>query len=528
MMTKNKIIMGIAVFGSMIAPIAHAQQSDIAKQRFIMDEAISTIEDYETFATIADEEIRYSFENLFVNENATIYNDLLGISKGGSLTVKEYAKSLSEGLRNKKATIKNIKKERVWNENGVWKVRFAFDKAMSYTNKCGVYFSSTEFYDKEYHLAATLVYDESANKCKIESITGNVNSSKKLPDTYFVFKSDDQRDYQLSYQNKKLAFNSYGQALLEGAYDKNAFRYSDPDVELTPVFDECNNVSMKYKARKFRIKLHYDLGLGEALDLADVDGLNNHKTSSFSFGVDFGYVFPSKSSVKTGLFVGLGMSQSTIETAFQTSDYSYSTDADVDGDEYTRHYTDLSLSQKAKLTELSIPVYADFNIKLHHLVSLYFDLGVKANVNISHAVDNTEGSAYIYGNYPQYGNLRMDEHWGYNGFGEKTFSDSDLDNKDLVGVSSFTADAFGGVGLRFNIPSTSLSVDVGANYQFGLIDVIKSEGAKIGLTNNTSSPFVYNTVSGLSSSEHIRNLVEASSSVKRKSLKLSVGLIYKF
>lgn len=528
MMKKLFLCIGIAVGGCMITSTANAQQTNIAKQRLVMDEAISTIEDYETFATIADDEVRYSFENLFVDENAIVYNDLLGISHGETLTVKEYCKELSDGFRNKKSTIKNIKKEGMWYENETWKIQFSFDKTLSYTNKCGVYFSSLEFYEKDYHLIATLIYDETARICKIESITGSVDSPKKLSDNYFAFKTEDKRDQSLTYKKQKMTFNSYGQALLDGSYNKSSFRYSDPDVELIPIIDQCDIVSMRYKARKMRIKLHYDLGMGESFDLSEADRMNSHKTSSSSFGVDFGYVFPSKSNIKTGLFLGLGMSQSTVETVFKTSDYYYSTDADVDGDNYVRHYVDFNLSQKVKLTELVVPVYADINIKLHQLVSLYFDLGVKAMLNIEHKVDNTEGSAYIYGVYPQYNNLRMDEHWGYNGFGNKTFSNSDLDNSDLVGVSSFTADAFGGVGLRLNIPSTPLSIDIGVQYQYGFMDILKPEGNRIELSNNNNSPLVYNTVSGSKSIEHVRNLSEVLSSVKRKSLKLSLGVIYKF
>ena len=512
----------------MMTSTTYAQQKNIAKLRFIIDEAISTIEDYETFATIADDEIRYSFENLFVDENAIVYNDLLGISHDETLTVKEYSKELCDGLRNKKTTIKNIKKEGMWYENETWKIQFSFDKTMSYTNKCGVYFSSFEFYEKDYHLIATLIYDETARICKIESVTGSVDSPKKLSNNYFAFKTDDKRDQNLSYKNQKMVFNSYGQALLDGSYNKSSFRYSDPDVELIPVIDECGNVSMRYKARKMRIKLHYDLGMGESFDLSEADHLNDYKTSSSSFGVDLGYVFPSKSNIKTGLFVGFGMSHSTIETVFKTSDYYYSTGADVDGDNYIRHYANLNISQKVNLTEIVVPVYADLNIKLHQLISIYFDLGIKAILNIGHKVDETQGSAYIYGVYPQYNSLRLDEHWGYNGFGSKTFSNSDLDNSDLVGVSSFTADVFGGMGLRFNIPSTPLSIDIGCQYQYGLMDIFKPEGNRIELSNNNNSPLVYNTVSGSNSTEHVRNLSDVLSCIKRKSLKLSLGVIYKF
>lgn len=518
----------MVAWGCTMSSIAYAQQSRIAIQRLVMDEAISTIEDYESFATIADDEIRYSFEELFVDENAIVYNDLLGISKEETLTVKEYSKKLSDGLRNKKATIKNIKKEGMWHENESWKVQFSFDKTMSFINKCGVLFSSSEFYDKDYHLTATLIYDEMTRKCKIESIVGSVDSPKRLSEDFFAFKKEDKRDQQLTYRNQRMTFNSYGQALLDGTYNKNAFRYSDPDVELIPIIDECNIVSMKYKARKMRIKIHYDMGIGESLDLSNTDRLSSYKTKSSSYGIDFGYVFPSKNSIKTGVFLGVGLAQSTIDTEFSSHDYFYSSNADVDGDNYIRHYMNFSLKQKVKLTEVTIPFYVDINIKLHQFVSLYFDAGVMAYLNIGHKVDNTEGNAYIYGSYPQYDNLRLDEHWGFNGFGNKAFTNKDLDNSDLVGVSSITADALGGAGLRFNIPSTPLVLDVGAKYQFGLIDIVKPEGNILSLTNNNQSPLVYNTISTHNSTEHVRNLTETFSSIKRRTLKLSIGLIYKF
>ena len=124
--------------------------------------------------------------------------------------------------------------------------------------------------------------------------------------------------------------------------------------------------------------------------------------------------------------------------------------------------------------------------------------------------------------------MRLDEHWGYNGFGNKNFTNSELENVDLAGVSNFTVDAFGGIGLRFNIPSSPLAIDIGANYQYGFMDLVKSEGEKIDLSNNSNSPLVYNSISGQNSTEHVHNLSESFSNIKRKSLKLSVGLIFKF
>ena len=88
----NIIIMFVqALFSSQIVC---AQQNTIALQRRIIDEAISTIEDYETYATISDDEIRYSFVDLFVSEEAQVYNDLLGLSFQNTLTAREYSQLL--------------------------------------------------------------------------------------------------------------------------------------------------------------------------------------------------------------------------------------------------------------------------------------------------------------------------------------------------------------------------------------------------------------------------------------------------
>lgn len=524
----NTIILSLALSSSQTI---YAQQNNISMQRRVVDEAISTIEDYETYATISDDEIRYSFVDLFVSGEAPVYNDLLGLSNQSTLTAREYSQLLGEGPRNKNAVISNLKKERAWYDNGTWRVLFSFEKTLAYSDKCGVYFSSEEFYHQMYHLEATLVYDEQSRRCKIEEIKGSVDSSNKLSETYFVFQSEDERDARLSYNGTRLSFNSHGQTFLPGSMNKKLFKYVDADAKVTPVVDDCNKVSMKYRPRKTRLKFHYDFGLGDAYKLDGADNaLKVDKNSSNNFGVDLGYVFPSKGIVKTGLFLGVGLSQSQIDLNYANADYTYTTTADVDGDSYTRHYQNLSMKQSIKMTDLTIPLYAEFNFQFSKIVHLFVDLGAKFNMNMGHKVDATEGNAYIYGIYPQYANLRMDEHWGYNGFGDRTFSSSSLDNADLVDVSSFTVDAFAGIGLRVNIPQTPLAIDIGVNYQMGLMDVVKANSAPVTLsgTPDATHALVYNTISGTDSKEHVRNLTESLSSIKRQRLMFSAGITLKF
>ena len=530
-MKKNIVNIIMFVQALFSSQIVCAQQNTIALQRRIIDEAISTIEDYETYATISDDEIRYSFVDLFVSEEAQVYNDLLGLSFQNTLTAREYSQLLGEGPRNKNAQISNLKKEKIWNENGEWKVLFSFDKTIAYSDRCGVYYSNQEFYDKEYRLEATLIYDDRVNKCKIEEIKGSIDSPNRLPEKYFVFKTEDDRDTRLSYNGTRLSFNSYGQTFLPGAMNKKLFKYVDSDAKITPIVDECNNVSMKYRPRKIRLKFHYDLGLGDAYKLDGADNsIKKDKNAYTNFGMDFGFAFPTRGVMKTGLFLGVGFAQSQIDLGYTNSDYSYTTKADVDGDSYTRHYQNLNVNQSIKMTDLTIPVYVDFNFQFSKIVHMYIDLGAKLHMNMSNKIDKAEGKAYVYGIYPQYDNLRMDEHWGYNGFGNQTFSNKTLDNEELLDISKFTADAFAGLGFRINIPQTPLVVDLGVNYQMGLMDVVKANSKAVALSGKTddSHALVYNTISGTNSKEHLRNLTESLSNVKRQTLLFSAGLMLKF
>lgn len=529
-MKKNIICVIIITWALSSLQMVYAQQSNSAQLRRAIDAALNTIESYSVWSTLADAEAHYEFLNLFVDKNSLVYNDLLGIKRDDNLTIEDYANTMLYALRNKKIFLKNIKNEGVSYENEQIRIRISVDKAISYIDSCGTYFSSSEFYAADHHLLFTLIYDNQERSCKIESITGSINSPHKLLSPFFAVKSGDKRDSLLIYDGSHLSFNSYHQALLDGLPNSKQFKSLDPNVIVKPQIDECNHVTMKYRERRFRLKAHYDLGLGDVykLDGAD-DALTIDKNLSNNIGLDFGYVFPSKGMLKTGLFVGVGFAQSKIDLGYTNTDYTYTTTMDVDGDSYTRHYQNLNINQSIKMTEMSIPLYANFNFHFNRVVNLFVDLGAKFNMNMGHKIDKTEGGAYIYGIYPQYDNLRMDEHWGYNGFGNQNFSSESLDNQDLLDVSSLTIDAFAGAGLRFNIPKSPIAIDLSVNYQMGLIDVVKANPTPVALsgTLDPANVLVYNTINNAASTEHLRNLTESLSKVKRQYLMFSAGIILK-
>jgi len=503
-----------------------AQQSNINRQRRALNAALTTVDNYFVWSTIYNDEAYYEFIDLFESKETLVYNDLLGIKQGPSLTVEEYANITRHKLRNKKIFIKNVNNEGVSYENGRTIVRISMDKSISYIDSCGTYYSSSEFYDdRDYRLNATLAYDSAKNVCKIISISGTMDSPSTLGARHFAFQRTNSRDNDLYYKGKLLKFNTYDQALLEGERDQQSLRknfsYSSPDMELRPQTNDCQ-VSMKYKTRRMSLRPYFAFGLGKALSRDGDDVFNDSKSTGYSFGVDFGVSVLSKRAISLGVFAGLGLSMSTLNLTYEEDDYNYISDDDVDGDTYVRHYQDLKLSQKMKFSELNIPIYLDLNIKLVKALSLYVDLGARFDANMSHKVNETEGSAYVYGIYPTYNDLRLDDHWGYNGFGARRFNNSDLVSTDLLDVNKITVNAIGGFGLRYNLPRIPISVEAGMNFVMGFNNIIKTSYA------STQDPLVYNTINGTESTEHVKNLTEMLNGVKRQQLRIHIGVIYKF
>lgn len=527
----KKVLLVLVCIQTTFAPSSFAQKGFTKIERTILDKALTMIEDYETLSAVSDEEAYYSFMELFNDEDLLIYNDLLGSSDKRMITVKEYADYQMNNAKNKQVFCTNIKKNRFWEDDGIWKVEYSFEKVSSYANKCGVYFSSRDFYGETYNMKMIVAYSEDTEKCTIESLTGDIQSTKKLAPNFYTFQKTSNSDNSLKYKGKDIKFNSYGQSFLDSDVDKEQFSCYDPDfLPLPQVDSQCRFVTMNYKARRMMIKAHYDMGLGKAFAFNENSSEVDSKASSNSFGVDFGYFFPSKSICKVGLFAGIGMTQTKMDMSYSNNDYSFRTNQDIDGDEYIRHYTNLSMTQEIKMTDVNIPVYLDFNFRTSQYLTVYFDLGVRANLNLSNNMDASAKVDYVYGVYPKYDDLLLNGNWGYNGFGKVQLSNVDLSNNDIADISKFTADAFGGAGIRIFIPKTTLAVDLGANYTFGFMDVVKASSDPLNLkgTGTYNNALIYNTMSGSSSTEHVRSLTEAVNGISRQGLKLCIGLAYKF
>lgn len=521
-----------------------AQDISPAAETQMMLRVVDLLEEYERYAGIDEDFSNYasSFRAMFVDGQAPVYNDLIGIAKGQTLTVKDYVSIMSTQSSTTRVEIKNIDKQSIFQEGNTWKIVCTFDKYVNLTSTCGIEFASDYFNASDYKLTATIVYNPEGNSCLFEKIEGTAEPIRTLSDDYRVFKSSNPRDKEVLYNGKQIEFNAMGQAFIGG---NGTFVYKDPDVQLKIVEDDpqCRTWHMAYKPKPFRLKLHYDFGLGNEYSHSETNLLSDVKTSGSNFGVDLGYIFPSKSKFKIGAFVGIGMTQSNLNMSFLSNDYAYSSKADVDNDNYIRHYSNLNVTQKEKINDLTIPVYFDFGLHFSPIVSMYFDLGAKFNINLSHSLAALEGKvSEIYGIYPQYGNLYMGYNWtsshniSYNGFAKDyTFTTENIDI--LLGDVSTSIDLFGAIGFRISIPKTPLAIDFGVNYLMGLTDIMTtSDGDMLSLTSMQNQDsytagrkaVLYNTIVGAESTEHFRSLSTAFSSVRRQALRFSIGLLLKF
>lgn len=511
-----------------------AQNLSAVKEAQIMLQVVDLFEEYERYAGIDEDFTNYasSLRALFVNGDAPVYNDLMGLAQGQSLPISEYVKAMSTSSSTTRIEIKNISRKSINADGGNYKIVCTFDKYVNLTSTCGVEFSSDFFNATDYKLEATIVYNSEENNCRFEKIDGSVETLRVLEDNYRVIKTTGPRDNDVLYNGKPLEFNAMGQAFV-GA--EGIFHYKDPEIKLKVVEDnaDCRLYHLAYKSKPFRVKVHYDMGYKEAYDLKGTSLLGSMSSSSDSYGLDLGVMFPSKSGFRVGFFLGAGLAKSRISLGCSFSDYTFSTTEDVDGDTYARHYQNLNIEQVEKLTDVYAPVYFDFNIRFGKVVSMYFDLGARVDYNLSREIESQSGSADVYGQYNNsYGSLILDGAWGFNGFGHLDISEVEKNinlEKAKLGIS-----ALGAAGLRFNIPKTPLTLDFGASYLYGITDVLKSNqvfrrsGTSDAVSTMLKDAIIYNTIDGMNSTEHIRELSSHLNSVKRKALMFNFGIICKF
>lgn len=518
---KNMISCGLLLVSALMLNAQTDESLPIALERGFLLNALRLIENYDNYSDMTDYEEASNFLDLFGSDSLMIYNDLLGFSEKDAITVREYANLLVQRGHSPKIDVKNITHGNVYSDNESWLVDINFDKSLLYTDVNGVLLSSKEYYEGADHkIKVTVAMDKLNGRIYIKSLDGRIDSDiERLPENYAVVQYTSPRDREVMCNGKKMVFNSFDQALIPG---NPKFTYSDDDANMTIIKkqDAGEFYSFKFRPTHWRVKPRVEIALGDFYDFGD----GGKGGSSINFGVDVGYIFPSPGRIKFGVFLGVALSSSSMDFSMGGLDYSYQTSggvADVDGDDYVRHYKFSRVEQSVKVLDFIIPAYFDIDFRAARTYSIYLQAGFKNHMNLSSKTNDVKAVADIWGVYPQYGNLVIDGPWGddnsvnYNNFGKGREFNSVSDTERPL--KPFTVDAFCGFGVRVKLTGRIL-LDIGANYQFSFMQI--NEGTVSGAEELVS----YTVNEG----EKLGSLFNSYEKVFRRAFNVNAGVMYKF
>jgi len=517
-----------------MSSISSAQSLSVADEYKLNQDALQTIEQYEMCASLYDKSASVDFMLLFDDPNLPIFNDLMGLYAGKEITVKDYVDVLSSKAQATSIVIKNIKKGKPFYQDGEWLINITFDKEMTYANKCDILFSSKDYYEADYHYFATLAWVEDERRCSIRSLKGQNGSNKSFPDSYSILLHTEDRDNQITYidggKSKNVVFNRFDQALLP--YHPS-FQYPDYDITVKVIEEnpECNLISLRYKPRHWRIKLHYDYSVNDFYNVDFGTDLMSKKMSSNEFGCDFGYILPTNGALKLGLFSGLGLAQNSIDLSQDNMAFNYddSGSGDIDGDAYVRYYSLSQIKNNVKIVDAYVPFYLDFDYRCAEQYSIYVDLGAKVFLNLKNEASDYSANYSVFGHYKQYDDLFLYESSGINGFKDRNsgvLTSSNVANPEFP-IKKISFDAFGALGVRVKL-APWLLLDLSVVYQKSMASLLQETSSikyQKGTTTSMDSPVTYDANTGL---ESVKSCSDYLIDLNRSQLKISSGLVIKF
>lgn len=507
----------IILVASMMATTAMAQKLTPQQEHEFFHKAYEVINTYKKAAALSDEREEARFMDLYESSDMKVFNDLMGLNYEPTLPVKKYVRLLRDAKR-QRVEIRNVRKDKVWVEDGTWLMSVKFDKRLSFIGLCSTFFDSYRFFNEDYHLMMVLAMEGEGGKCRIRELK-NVDSEDKFrfPTDYKVLVKDemDERDDKLQIGRKDGPFANFpneGQIILRS--DVPIF-YNKAKVLESDVEGACDHKIMAdYEDKLWRIRANGAYALSGFNKLGDNGGVTVTGDDEMAFGLDVGFVFPTKKRFFVGLFAGVGLSKNSLTMEFMPTgdDLSYNapSTADEDGDAYIRKYEMLGegITQTMNASDIAVPVYLDLEYQFQK-VSIYADLGVKFQTSTG-IMTATTGEYKTWGEYPQYGDLVIGKEGDVdlNGFG--VHDEIGVDEEGIT--KKMAIDGLFGLGIRLNL-NKSLALDAGIQYQTGGKSWEANEG----------SIFSYTLEEG----DKV-NLLRKVGCVRHDALKVAASIIYKF
>lgn len=515
-----KNIKRIVVLLFLLSPfMAKAQMLSNQERRHINMRLLALIEQYEINASLYDEANRYAFLQLFENEDVPVYSDMLDYAAGKPVSASEYVKALSERY-NISTHIMNVNRDDYVLEDNRWTTVVKFDKSLTYNDVNGILFSSSEYYKADYSISMKCVYNKERDCCYITAINGQIDSEQEpLQERFVVVNHSNDKIEKLYVNGRPLEFNSFDQAFAPvGAISpwNDDIRLAADTIAAT---DRYEFVNLKFRSSHWRTKLHYSQALGSVFKVTSQMDLSSTASSGFEAGVDFGYNIPLSRTSSMGLYFGAAYSSSNISFGLKDVAYSYQT-MDSAGQHYTRHYEFSEITEGLSYTDISIPVYLNFDHKLFKHLYLNWHLGVKVYLNGDATVTPYHLSGRTYGDYN--GNIVSSQK-------ADALGDVSGDYDAFLFPNSYSRNTYdlslqGGIGLSYNLFRKAIFLFAEYRYEFGLTDVHKSE-EKYLFGSGTHYPMVYS--SHLNANVATRSFMDCVS-YKRQAMWIDFGLMFKF
>lgn len=277
--------------------------------------------------------------------------------------------------------------------------------------------------------------------------------------------------------------------------------------------------AMEASAQKFAIKAYDNITLNKPMNVTSELPGQPVKTSSNSFGVDFGWTFWRKgiNSLEANIGVGYSFLGATFGYENMKYDYSAPTIADEDGNAYQRYYELTNLKQKSTVGYLTIPISLAYQVKPLKWLGIYAEAGVNLGCRIYNSIGNTSGNAYAYGIFPEYDDLLIDEPY-LDDFGLVNLAGKSRNENKVKG---FNCQIMCGAGFEF-YAYKPVSFVVGVRYMAGLGNVF--EGGRNGEINADNAPVTYTVADGTT----VKSLADYSTKSKFAPLALHVGVNVRF
>lgn len=285
----------------------------------------------------------------------------------------------------------------------------------------------------------------------------------------------------------------------------------------------CGATAPQATAQNFAVKAYGDIGLGKAMSLTTALPEMTSKSSSNSFGVDFGYTFwkNSASSLEANIGLGYSIASATFDIPELSYNYAAPASADEDGNPYQR-YTDIhDLQQKINLGYFKIPIYLQYQYRATKWLGIHADVGFSLGFKCTGSIGSTTGVANTYGVYQEYNQLVIKADY-INDFGETYLDEANKGEPDIKG---FSASFMAGAGMEFYVGGP-VSIDLGIRYNAGLTDVFSGhyDINSLSAINSETAPVTYNVSEG----QKVKALSDYVTKSRLNPLSLHVGINVRF